>query len=283
MAGLNPADAAYRRPFWSVNYAARLVPAWMDNGRAFGCDLRRMDRHYHQWHSPRLGFDMGLVAYGHYGTPLLAFPTSGGDEWEHEGQGMIGTLSPYIAAGRIKVFCVRSASQTSFYDRGAHPFHRSWMQKQYDEYIRWEVVPFIHGHCQSPVRIATMGASLGGYHAANSLFKHPDVFKACFALSGVYDMRRFMDGLYDDNFYFNNPIDYLARIADPWFFTQIVQCDVHLATGTGSWEQPAETYRFAEVLRSRGIPHHLDDWGAQGGHDWPYWRHMMWEYVGHRL
>ena len=25
------------------------------------------------------------------------------------------------------------------------------------------------------------------YHAANSLLKHPDVFKRCFAMSGVYD------------------------------------------------------------------------------------------------
>ena len=60
-----------------------------------------------------------------------------------------------------------------------------------------------------------MGASLGAYHAANTLFKHPDVVKRCFALSGVYDMKRFMDGAYDDNFYFNNPVDYLANIDRP--------------------------------------------------------------------
>jgi hypothetical protein len=34
------------------------------------------------------------------------------------------------------------------------------------------------------------------------------------------------------------------------------------------------------VLKSRGIPHHLDDWGPKGGHEWPYWHHQMWEYVG---
>lgn len=239
-----------------------------------------MDRHYHQWYSPRLGLDMGLLVYGHYGTPLLAFPTSGGDEWEMEHRGMVSTLAPYIDAGRVKLFCVRSAAQVSFYDRSAHPFHRSWMQRQYDEYIRWEVVPFIHAQCQGPVPVATMGASLGAYHAANTIFKHPDVVKTCFALSGVYDMRRFMDGLYDDTFYFNNPVDYLASISDPWFFAQIATCDVHLATGSGPWERADETYRFADVLRARGIPHHLDDWGPQGGHDWPYWHHMMWEYAG---
>ncbi|HVD76565.1 MAG TPA: hypothetical protein VNH43_03100, partial [Vicinamibacteria bacterium] len=39
------------------------------------------------------------------------------------------------------------------------------------------------------------------------------------------------------------------------------------------------TYRLAEVLRARGIPHHLDDWGPEGGHDWPYWKHQMDVYV----
>ena len=38
------------------------------------------------------------------------------------------------------------------------------------------------------------------YHAANTLFKHPDHVKRCYALSGIYAMRDSMDGMYDDNF-----------------------------------------------------------------------------------
>ena len=132
--------------------------------------------------------------YGHWGTPLLAFPTSGGDEWEMEGQGMVGALAEFIDGGRIKLFSVGSNGDQSFYDKGAHPFHRSWMQRQWDEYIRWEVMPFIHHHCGGLLPIATMGASFGAYHAVNTLFKHPDAVRACFAMSGLYDLRRFMDG-----------------------------------------------------------------------------------------
>src|SRR2546430_11828120 len=81
---------------------------------------------------------------------------------------------------------------------------------------------FIWNDCQTQgLAISTMGASFGAYHAANSLFKHPDVIKRCFAMSGVYDLRNFMDGLYDDNFYFNNPIDYLSNMSDPWSYDQI--------------------------------------------------------------
>ena len=45
---------------------------------------------------------MGVVVYGHYGMPILAFPTSGGDEWEQEGQGMIRTLARTLSrAGSV--------------------------------------------------------------------------------------------------------------------------------------------------------------------------------------
>jgi esterase/lipase superfamily enzyme len=93
-------------------------------------------------------------------------------------------------------------------------------------------------------------------------------------------MRDSMDGMYDDNFYFNNPVDYMANQNDPWFLHQYGSCDIHLATGCGPWENSGPTYQFSAVLASRGIAHHLDDWGPKGGHEWPYWHHQMWEYVG---
>lgn len=238
-----------------------------------------MQRDYHRWYSGRLGREMGVVVYGHWGMPLLAFPTSGGDEWEMEGQGMTGALAEAIDAGHVKLFTVGSNGDQSFYNRGAHPAHRSWMQRMWDEYIRWEVIPFIHAHCQGPVAIATMGASLGAYHAVNTLCKHPDVVKVGFGMSGLYDLRRFMDGHYDDNLYFNNPVDYLGGMHDPGEIGRIASCRIHLATGHGPWEHPESTRELSRVLWSKQIPHHLDDWGAMGGHDWPYWKHQMREYV----
>ncbi len=81
-----------------------------------------------------------------------------------------------------------------------------------------EVFPFIDSQCQTPgIPITTLSASLGAFHAANTLFKHPDRLKRCYALSGVYEMRDSMDGMYDDNFYFNNPVDYMATRMIPGF------------------------------------------------------------------
>ncbi|MEN3337064.1 MAG: hypothetical protein V7647_740, partial [Acidobacteriota bacterium] len=35
----------------------------------------------------------------------------------------------------------------------------------------------------------------------------------------------------------------------------------------------------AAVLARKGIRHHLDDWGARGGHDWVYWKEQLREYI----
>lgn len=238
-------------------------------------------KEYHRWHSPRLGREMGVVVYGYYGPPLLVFPTSGGNEWEHEQQGMIAALGDFLGAGRVKIFAVDSVNNLSFYDKSVHPFHRSYIQSLYDSYLRDEVIPFIFDNCRTlAVPISTMGASFGGYHAANTLFKHPDVVRRCFALSGIYDLQEFMDGMSDDNFYFNNPVSYLSNLSDPTILSQLGGCDIHIATGSGPWERSGYSYQLAEVLRNRGIPHHLDDWGEQGGHDWPFWKNQMREYLG---
>jgi esterase/lipase superfamily enzyme len=98
-------------------------------------------------------------------------------------------------------------------------------------------------------------------------------------MSGLYDLRRFMDGQYDDNFYFNNPIDYIGGMTDPGLISQISSANVHIATGNGPWEHPSHSYDLSRALSYKGINHHLDDWGGMGGHDWPYWKHMMREYL----
>jgi esterase/lipase superfamily enzyme len=235
---------------------------------------------HHRWHSPRLGYEMGVAVFGHWGPPILAFPTSHGDEWELERQSLIAAVGDFIEAGRVKFYCVGSNSHDSFLNRQAHPSHRSWRQRMFDEYIRDEVIPFIHTHTQSPgIPITTWGASLGAYHAANTLFRYPHLVKRCYGFSGVYDLRRMMDGGYDENFYFHNPVDYLANLTDPWYFEQFSTCEIRLATGSGPYEESRFSYELSGILARKGIRHYLDDWGPQGGHDWPYWKNQLREYL----
>jgi esterase/lipase superfamily enzyme len=240
-----------------------------------------MNKEHHRWFTQRLGREMGINVYGHYGLPLLVFPTSGGDENEYEGQGMVAALGHHIDAGRVKVFCVGSVNHDSWYNHHAHPRHRSYVQAMYDAYVAFEVVPFVYDHTRTPgISITTSGSSFGAYHAANTLLKHPDVVKRCVALSGIYDVRRFADGDYDENVYFNNPVDYMASLADPYYLGHLGSCDIRLVTGTGPHEDSGPTYQLSEVLSGRGVPHAVDNWGPDGGHDWPFWKRQMDLYVG---
>ena len=43
-----------------------------------------MERRVTSWHSPALGMEMPLVAYGHTGYPLFMFPTAAADYLEYE-------------------------------------------------------------------------------------------------------------------------------------------------------------------------------------------------------
>jgi esterase/lipase superfamily enzyme len=240
-----------------------------------------MRTEHHVWHSPRLGYEMGVAVFGHWGSPLLAFPTSHGDQWEIERHGLVGAIADFVDGGRVKVFSVGSNNHDSFLNTGAHPSHRAWRQRMFDEYVREEVIPFVQASCQTPgIPITTLGASLGAYHAANTLFRYPHLVKRCYALSGIYDLRQFMDGGYDDNnFYFHNPVDYMANLTDPWYLEQLAGCEIRLVTGTGPHEDSGPSYALSRVLAGRGIRHHVDDWGPRGGHDWPYWRDQVREYI----
>jgi len=58
--------------------------------------------------SDALGADLGVIAYGHYGRPLLAFPAQSGHCWDYENHGMIDAIADLVDAGRVKVYCVDS-------------------------------------------------------------------------------------------------------------------------------------------------------------------------------
>ena len=72
-------------------------------------------------------------------------------------------------------------------------------------------------------------------------------------MSGVYDMRRFMDGFYDENFYYNNPIDYVGGMTDPGLSKASAAANLHIATGTGPWEHPADSYDSRRCRQAAGF------------------------------
>ena len=231
-----------------------------------------MRRDYHKWYSHRLGHDMELLAYGQGGMPLLVFPTSQGKFYEYENSGMIHAIWQKIEDGHLYVFCVDSVDSESWYNRNIHPHERVMRQIAYEDYILYEVLPLMKGLSRAQ-QITTTGCSFGAYHAFNFAMKHPDATSGCVAMSGSFDLRPFMDGYYDNDFYFNSPVDYLPNMTDSWFLERYQS--MKLIFGVGDHDIClGENFRMADILGRKGIPHWLDVWTGGERHDWPLWQRM---------
>jgi esterase/lipase superfamily enzyme len=236
-----------------------------------------MERKIEGWHSPSLGQDMPIVSYGTWGHPLLLFPTAAADFLENERFGLVGAIQPAIEAGRVRLFSIDSINKQSWMDRNLPVLEQARRQALYSRYVEEEVVPYIRSACQAPdLRVATTGASFGAFHAANALFRRPDLFDTVIAMSGFYDLGPdYLHGYSDDNCFFNNPAWYIPGLDGHYLHLLQTACTIHVLTGQGAYEAPDASRRLADLLFRKGIPCFLDLWGHDVDHDWPWWRKML--------
>lgn len=235
-----------------------------------------MHREIHQWHSPSLNKNMEIVMYGHYGFSLLLLPTAAADYLEYERFHLINSISKYINEGKVKVFSINSINSESWLNNHMHPRHKSIRHNQFNDYVYNEVIPFIKGKTSQDTPIYTCGASLGALHSANLFFKRPDLINGVVAMSGDYDLSTYTKGYHDTDVYFNSPAQYVGNIDDHNLLTQMRRSNhIHILAGQGSYENPQASRHFSGILNAKGIPHDLDLWGHDMGHDWPTWRKML--------
>src|SRR5512134_1392701 len=55
-----------------------------------------MKKHLERVHSRELGRGVSLWSYGHWGPPVVVFPTAAGFAHEWEAQGMVEALAPWL-------------------------------------------------------------------------------------------------------------------------------------------------------------------------------------------
>lgn len=233
-----------------------------------------------KWHSPRLRQDIQVVRWGHYGMPVLLFPTAGGDAEECERFLMLKALAPLLEAGKIKVFACDSVGGKTLIDSSLPPPHKAWMQRQFLGFVRNELVPAIRTDCQDPnIGVVAAGASIGAYNALLSITSHPDVFTHAICMSGTYVLDRFLPNFHNPDVHFISPLHFLPYLDDSEHLALLRKRFVLLATGEGKWEAPNESWRVGNLLGSKGIPNRVDLWGKDYHHDWVTWRDMLPKYL----
>lgn len=219
---------------------------------------------------------MPIVTYGTQGYPFLMFPTAAADYLEYERFGIIQAIWRHIGGGKLRVYSINSVNRYSLLNDHASPQAKGEILRCYDRYVTEEVAPFIAHESGGEMKPMTAGASLGAYLAANIYFKHPDLFRGTIALSGSYDVRSYFNSYYDDNLYFNNPVDYLSQLNDHYHLPRLQQADaIFILSGQGRWEEPERSRKLSDILHTRGIPHILDLWGEDVDHDWQWWCKML--------
>jgi esterase/lipase superfamily enzyme len=233
----------------------------------------------HSLWSPAIGAAGEVIAYGHYGRPVLAFPSEAGRATDWEDRGMVGAVASLLDAGRVKLYTVDSYDRSSWVDPALPLEERARAHARYESWIVDQVVPFIWEDCAGRQDIGVTGASLGAFHAANLALRRADLFPAALCMSGVYDVSGIGWGDRGDAVYFNNPMDYVANLHGDHLDWLRRQVRLVLVCGQGQWEDTTgaldSTRRFAALLGAKGINHEADYWGYDMPHDWPSWRAQL--------
>lgn len=238
-----------------------------------------MNREHHHWHSAALNREMDLLIFGHAGARVLVFPTSQGRFYEWQDRGMFELMRGPIERGELQFYAVDSVDAESWYCGWAQPSGRAYRHVQYDRYLADEVLPFSTARNPNPFLI-TLGASFGGYHAMNFGLRHPDQVRRILAFSGIYDIRRFVGGYYDQYVYFNNPVDYIPNEHEPQRLEHLRRLDIIMATGRED-RLMESAQRLTGALWAKGIGNALREWDGWS-HDWPFWEKMLTLYIsGH--
>ena len=238
-----------------------------------------MNKEVTRWFSHRLEQEMPLVRWGHYGTPVLLFPTAGGDAEEIERFHMITVLAPLIDAGRIKVYSTDSVAGRVWFSGEHSPEFCSLFQNRFDDFIYREVTPAIRADCGSnDIEIIAAGASIGAFNAVATVCRHPDAYRMAIAMSGTFDLSKYLTGRMTDDFYFSSPLHYLPNLDGPQL-ELLRRRFVLIPSGEGRWEDIGESWRLANMLGAKGIPNRVDSWGTEWDHDWQTWREMLPKYL----
>jgi len=236
----------------------------------------RNDKITTRWWSERVQREVTLVRWGNFGQPVLLFPTAGGDAEEVERFHLIGALGPLIDAGKIKVYSCDSVAGKALVTREGSARHQMWVQNQFHQYVRHEVVPAIRADCKSSdIGVWTTGASIGAFHATAMVCRFPDVFHKALAMSGTYDLRRFYDSQeFTDEFWVSSPLHFVPTLEGRHLDvlrTRFIQ----FSSGEGKAEAVWESWWMANALGKKGIPNKVDSWGPDWAHDWVTWRKML--------
>ncbi len=228
---------------------------------------------YIQYYSHTLQRNINLEVTGHWGHPILMFPSSGGQFTQNTDFGLVGSVMNFIEEGKVKLYNVETIDLLSFYDDHMDTGTKMHNYERYMQFLKNELIPYIQKECNTH-RIGVSGVSFGGYHAANTAFRFPDLVSHFIGMSAAFNMRTMAPMSDDMRIYYNCPDEFM-RHEEGWKYEHM-----QIVLGTSDWDICLDKNRYMSgILNSKGIAHWYDEkkWAE---HDWPLWKMMFPEYLG---
>src|SRR6478752_3467579 len=224
---------------------------------------------------------LGLVRHGHWGRPVLVFPSEAGRAEDFAERGMLEPVQWLLDAGRVSFFCVDSLDALTWSDGSLSLEERARRHGAYHAWLEQAAVPWVFDQLGGRHDLITLGASMGAYHAVHFAFQRADLAPLAIGLSGNYDVMTWRSwGDRGDATYFANPTDYVPNLYGDHLEWLRKQLSVLLVVGQGAWEtHPTgslpSTVKLAQLVQEKGIRCELDLWGFDVSHDWEWWQQQL--------
>ncbi|MGB5667942.1 MAG: alpha/beta hydrolase-fold protein [Maribacter sp.] len=225
-----------------------------------------------QYYSNILNRNISLEITGHWGHPILMFPSSGGQYTQNTDFGLNGSVMQFVEEGKIKLYNVETIDMLSFYNDNMNSETKIHNYELYMQFLKDEMIPYIQGECNTH-RIGVAGVSFGGYHAANTAFRFPDLVSHLFSMSGVFNIRNMTPLSEDMRIYFNCPDEFMQN-EESWKYQHM-----NIVLSTSDWDScKPKNQHMAGILDAKGISYWYDErkWIE---HDWPLWKMVFPEYI----
>lgn len=224
------------------------------------------------YYSHILGLSLKVEITGHFGYPVIMFPTSQGDYTQNGDFYLNASISEFTDAGKLKLYNVQTIDKNSFYADDLSPHERIYNYELFMRFMVQEFVPYIQKLHQTH-RVAVAGASFGGYHTANFAFRFPDLVSHLFCMSGAFSIRNFMDGFNNDLVYYNCPEEFVPN-DESWKYKHM-----NIVLSTSDEDICLDkTRKMAGLLEEKGISFWYDE-AKWIQHDWPLWRMVFPKFV----
>ncbi len=209
---------------------------------------------------------------GHYGFPVIMFPTAGGDYNQNSECLLNNSISNFTNKGILKLYNLETIDNKSFFAEYLSPLEKIYNYELYVQFLLQEYFHYIR-QIHKTHRIALAGVGFGGYHAANFALRFPDLVSHLFCLSGHFSIRDFMEDYDDDLVYFNCPNEFIRNDA-AWRFRHM---EIVLSTS----DQDIclnQTREMVGILDEKGIACRYDE-AKWMEHGWPLWRMVFPKFI----